>query len=277
MVAQNHLLILGGRNVGKTTFGAQLLERLSQRESAIRLKAIPDNLTPFANARERLSGGVSPEHTSVTEHHEIIMPLLLPSGSELDLVWPDYGGEQITRMIEERRLSSQWYLRLQQSTAWLLFVRLSLLQDVEDIFSRNITVVTGDVSASQKFSSASATFFIELLQMMLYLKGTGVIKRVDVPKLAIIVSCWDEIDNSAEGGKPGEVLEKQVPLLSQFVSSVWTRSNCTVWGLSAQGRALDRERPDEEYLDKGPRKFGYILRPDGQKSSDITLPLLNLL
>lgn len=275
--SQNHLLVLGGRNVGKTTYGAQLLDRLSQKDSAIRLKSTPPNLKPFANARERLSGGISPEHTSIAEHHEITMPLLLPSNQSIELVWPDYGGEQVFRMIDERQVSEQWNIRLQQSTAWMLFLRLSLLHDVEDIFSRPTAVATGDVSSVQRFSLASAAFFVELLQMMLYLKGIGVMNRVVAPKLSVVISCWDELNDVDGGMSPETLLSDKVPLLAQFIGSVWDTGRWSIWGLSAQGKSLEKDRPDEDYLDRGPRQFGYVVQPDGQQSSDITLPLLHLL
>lgn len=269
------ILVLGGKNVGKTTYGAQLLDRLSNPGSAVRLKKTPDDLTLFAKALERLSGGLTPEHTGIATNHEISMTLELPTGKEFDLIWPDYGGEQVFRMIEERRVSQQWHARLQASTAWVLFVRLSLLEDVQDFYTVDADVVAGEMPINQKFSLASAAFYVELLQMMLYLKAIGTTKRVASPKLAVLISCWDEMEPTLQQKSPPDVLKHKIPLLDQYVNSIWDQDSFTVWGLSSQGQSLDDLIPNDNFMDCR-QTLGYVVSSDGRRLPDLTLPILGL-
>ena len=38
---------------------------------------------------------------------------------------------------------------------------------------------------------------------------------------------------------------------------------------------MDKE--DDEYIDLGPEEFGYVIRANGTKSSDLTLPVVELM
>ena len=48
-------------------------------------------------------------------------------------------------------------------------------------------------------------------------------------------------------------------------------------GLSALERALDKKIPDEEYITQGSEQFGYVVLEDGTHTSDLTLPIRELL
>jgi hypothetical protein len=58
---------------------------------------------------------------------------------------------------------------------------------------------------------------------------------------------------------------------------MWDAKDVEVFGLSAQGRALSRDRVDEEYVDQGPEQFGYVVLGDGNRVSDLTVPVASLL
>ena len=76
-------------------------------------------------------------------------------------------------------------------------------------------------------------------------------------------------------GKPIDELFERLPMFGDFVASNWKDS--LVLGLSALGRALDNEEPDEDYIAKGSERFGYVVLEDGTRSSDLTLPIRKLL
>jgi hypothetical protein len=70
-------------------------------------------------------------------------------------------------------------------------------------------------------------------------------------------------------------LAARLPLVSAFVQSNWR--DPLIMGLSALERPLSPTSGDPEYASKGPEHFGYVIAADGTKSSDLTLPIHDLL
>jgi len=268
------VLLIGGSAVGKTHYGGQLLCRLQQRDCRLRMRGAAESLAPFEEVLHCLCKGITAGHTSAS-YQSVILPVELAGDREVDLIWPDYSGEQIKEILEQRRLSLSWRQRLLESDGWIFFIRLDQIRSYEDILSRP----TRDLQA--RSSSAEATDFhwsdqakfIELLQFFLFAKGVRTAMRVHLPALCIVLSCWDEISSVKEGTQPHELMKDRMPLFSDYISSNWISGQCCVFGLSSLGKRLDKEKPDEGYLARGPEEFGYVIQPDGTPSTDLTLPV----
>jgi hypothetical protein len=282
------LLIIGGPDVGKTVYGSQVLARLRRARAEVALRGPPANIAPFELALNRLSQGLAPEHTGAATYHELILPLEMRDGSPVDLVWPDYGGEQIRDIVELRRIPSPWQARAKSASGWLLFIRLDRIRRPEDVTTRppehinqhaNVSpqsnASSGTTTSSESVSWSDAAKLVELLQVLLFVRHTGVMERATRPPLSILLSCWDELPGASE--RPAEELRRRLPLLAHFVESMWHAKDVEVFGLSAQGRALSRDRVDEEYVDQGPEQFGYVVLGDGRRVDDLTAPVASLL
>lgn len=281
MDTKRNLLILGEYATGKTTYISQLYERLKARKGLLRLNSAPKDLSKFGDALSRLSLGTSPLHTPSSEYNELVLPVSLPNHQVVEFVWPDYGGEQITSIINTRQINETWVKRLSESDGWLLFIRFQNLQHFESFLTKSVPVNTDsqtdehDELLDQRWSNVAA--FIELLQMFLYVKGVGTLERVTTPSLLILLSCWDEMDKEEQAQVPGELLQRRLPLLYEFVKTVWHPDRFSVWGLSSTGERLDEEQPHEAFQDYGPQKFGYVIHSDGTRRDDLTLPLFKLM
>lgn len=278
---QNHLLILGEYATGKTTYGSQLYERLKARKGSLHLRSAPKDISPFSDPLKRLSQGTSPEHTPSSVYHEVALSVSTPHQLVTELVWPDYGGEQITKIISTRQVNETWLKRLSNSDGWLLFIRLHSLHIDDNVLTKSVPVNTSihwdeqDDASSQSWSRAAA--IIELLQMFLHIKGAGTLERIANPALLILLSCWDEMDEDDQTQLPTDLLQKRLPLLYEFIQTNWEQNRFSVWGLSSTGERLDPEQANDEYVDYGPQEFGYIIQPDGTRCDDLTLPLLKLM
>ncbi|WP_240356901.1 hypothetical protein [Pseudomonas sp. 15A4] len=113
--------------------------------------------------------------------------------------------------------------------------------------------------------------WVEMLQIFLHVAGHGVVERLKVPKLAVMLSCYDELEGVSKS--PAEVLAERLPLVSSFIKSNWSSDKVSVWGLSALGIELGKDSHDERFIDEGPETLGWIVDPTGNRSSDLTLPL----
>lgn len=269
----NSILIIGESGVGKTHYGAQVLMRLQQNSGQISMDGAASNLEPFAEATDRLNEGLAADHTPTTTYVESIWPIRDTNGSKGQLVWPDYGGEQISNIPSSRTIPVDWHRRVIESSSWVFMLRPSQYRLTEDVLSKPYSakeIVSEDISSKAKISDQSR--LIELLQILLYLHKSSGINRNTRPKVCFLLCCWDELSTKL---KPFELLNNQLPMLFDFIHSNWDTP--LIMGLSSLGMSLDKKSENNEYVNNGPEQYGFVVLPDGQKSKDITLPITYLI
>lgn len=285
------VLVLGAHDSGKTTFVVQLLGRVQRvQEGRLRARAAPTSLVPYKAALERIEEGRAPEHTERSQFAETPLPLVHDTAGPVDLVWPEYAGETIQQMVTSRRVPQRWYDRVQQSDVWLLFVRPSTTFVPPDVISRRILPVpaervpegeerhTDEEEGGVTELSGQASL-VELLQMLLHLRGVSTARPVVRPVLGVLLSCFDEIlepgsspgEEQASASRPDQVFRERLPLLASFVDSVWDTNSRVVLGVAALGRPLLPDEPDVDFIIDGPERQGYVVLPDGQQNPDLTL------
>ncbi|MGO4519013.1 hypothetical protein AB4076_00235 [Dyella sp. 2RAF44] len=274
MAAQHTILLVGESNVGKTHYGAQFLKRLMVKACALKMSGAPTNLEAFTTALSCLTEGKSTDHTPANAYVESVWPITDEAGHYAELVWPDYGGEQVRNLVTQRRIPAAWRERVLDATDWVLLIRLHSLRSEDDLFSRPLQSFTaaepqGEATAHELSDQART---VELLQMLLYLAQFQLNRPLRKPRLTVLLSCWDELETTE---LPADLLASRLPMLWSFVRSNWTSP--TVIGLSALERALSKTDADEEYAIRGPEEFGYVVLPDGVKNIDITLPIQRLM
>lgn len=278
MKTRTEILILGGYSAGKTHYGAQLLARLHKRSGTLQLRGAAPNLSLFDIALASLSEGRASEHTSSQVYGTLTIPTVSGDGSKIDLSWPEYGGEQLDKLTEKRSVSQAWRSRLRDSNQWVLMLRLLRTKSADDLLTRPLESileksVESEISETEdtlKWSSQST--LIELIQILLYARGIGSTRSLKVPKLLVLLSCWDELD-LAPGTRPNDALQLHLPLFNSFLNANWDKKSLLVYGLSSLSKSLSDTDPDPEYLQKGPEAFGYVVLPDGSQSPDLTLPV----
>lgn len=272
------LLVVGESGVGKTHYGAQLLQRLNQQGGTLQMRGAASNVSAYESALQRLNEGLAAEHTATSVYVESLWPVEDRDGRSTDLVWPDYGGEQVRQMIAQRQISPAWRERLRISDGWLLFVRVQHAQVEDDVFSRPLARRADMPSTERVFKISEQAHFVELLQMLLFVRGVGNLLPVTTPALTVLLSCWDELGSGSAGeeARPSDILAQRLPLLADFVTANWQPERRSVLGLSALGRPLRADTPDEDYVNCGPEQFGYVVRADGSRDPDLTFPIADL-
>ena len=79
-----------------------------------------DDLSAITTAREALAIGEEPEATSTERSVKLILPIQL-GVEQIDLVCPDYGGEQINTIISSRQVDKRWLDAIKESDNWIFF------------------------------------------------------------------------------------------------------------------------------------------------------------
>lgn len=263
------LLIIGKPHSSKTVFIAQFYSRLQKRKSILSLYKPVDDLSAITAARESLAKGEEPDATSTERSVNLILPIQFGE-KQIDLVCPDYGGEQINTILASREVDKKWLEAIKQSDNWIFFIRLNNISEQLDI--SKITVTEEHTQGRNKvveipFSISDQSALIELLQIFLHSKEHDYHFKNSKVKLTVVLTCWDELETEE---KPKQVLQKYLPLLLNFIESNWSSEKLKIIGLSAQGFPLDSEENKEKYQIEGSENFGFLVKEDGQKTSDIT-------
>ena len=266
------ILLIGESDVGKSHYGGQLLKRLMKEDGRVQMDGAATNLEPFQAVVASLDAGLSADHTAVTTYHESCWPITDEEGRKAHLIWPDYGGEQIKNIIDERQVPNVWLNRIERSLAWLLLIRLQKIRTDDDVFSRPLASLRGNRTETRVARLSDQARLTELLQMLVYVRSTSDKGMGRLPRLVVLLTCWDELEVQE---KPIDMLHERLPMFGDFVASTWEDSS--ILGLSALGRALNEKKPDKDYITQGSEQFGYVVLEDGTHSSDLTLPLRKLL
>ncbi len=275
------ILVIGASGTGKTHYGVQLLGRLRQRcSTTLALDGPIDDLTAFEEGLRALEMGTAAEHTAQRTYQAVQLGLRNEEGALLRVVWPDYGGEQIKDVINQRSLNDRWQHELQGTRRWILFIRPAALTDRVDLEAVVTRLQAGTSSRSQRNALVHPwdswdenAKLIELLQIFLHFADCSTARPISTPRLAVMLSCWDELPQEQQARGPQAVLAQALPLLTQFIDANWQRSAWATWGLSSLGRALPKGGIDKEFALTGPEHAGYVIMPEGEHNDDLTLPL----
>lgn len=272
------ILVLGGPRSGKTHYGAQLAIRLTKKTSAVKFYEQPENLALFEEPMECLGRGRLAKHTPVAVSKDVVLPIELENGNRARVVWPDYGGEQVQEMFRSRIMSLDWSKRAESADGWLVMVRPELFRTTRDLLHRPLKDFEPQnaIAASLPEWTPEAAL-IEMLQMLLFARRCGRGSPITVPRLVIAITCWDESDAVETAVNPCEQLKALTPMLANFVEGLWEQSSLTVVGVSALGKTLSSTADDEDFVDRGPHRQGFVVLPDGSKTQDLTWPLSKLL
>jgi hypothetical protein len=270
---KHNILIIGGPNTGKTHFGIQLYERINSRQFEFKIdpQNRPSDLSIFEDGLKNIYNGKRAAHTEASANRSIELKITDEKNSEVKLAFPDYAGEQITSIVDNRKVNDLWQDYIENSTSWVLFIRLNELTTLEDIVNKGIP----SAEEIQKRNSqpppvkiSEAAFYVELIQTLSYIKGLSTYSPIDEPNLTVVLSCWDELD-PPEDQVPSTLLQERLPMLSDFLNNNWQNESLSIIGLSSTEKSLTDD-PDEDFMDKEPINFGYFVDKGGSRNKDLT-------
>lgn len=267
------ILLIGKPHSGKTTFIGQLCARVEANNSALKLYKAVENLTPIIDATRALAKGEEVNTTPTDKSTVICLPLQYGE-EKIDLDCPDYGGEQVNFIIENRELDSKWAESIRKSENWILFIKPTDLSTSYDLSNKTIKPeeLKNRKEQSEEYSVSDQSSFIELLQILLHTKGQDSHFKNATTKLSVVLTCWDELETTQT---PKEKFQKILPLLLNFIETNWAKNKVNILGLSSQGGSLkDNPELKNKYQEEGSENFGYMVKSDGAEEKDITKLIL---
>jgi hypothetical protein len=270
------LVLLGGPNSGKTHYAGQLYGRLRRCPGLLHLRkdhGTPPDLTALEEVLRCLENGHAAPRTSADTWAEVSLPLVDERGRAMDLRWPDYGGEQLRAVFDQRTVPDDWRSRLIKATGWVLLIRLKSETKYPDAFEELTKLPENRNCKPARAGSWDANaHWVELLQILLHVAELSHVARLQHPRMAVLISCYDEMEET--DAPPREALAKGLPLVSSFIDSTWAADAVSIWGLSSLGRLLEVDSADESFIDVGPEFQGWVIPPGGgARDPDLSSPL----
>lgn len=286
MKPKDNILIIGRPKTGKSCLKGQLSTRLSQSDSKVKIYKEATNIEAVREIINSQAFGVNPNRTSKDKDAQTVFHLEFEDGERADLIWPDYAGEKITDIVTYRKLAKSWMPLVQESSIWMLFIRLDMLKPIDNLLSRpqdNVKRIAEEKEngTNEEFSLeiSDYAFFVELLQILLFHRGLSTLKTVKSPVLQVVLTFWDDLikdENNGKIGTPKEELIKRCPMLVEFIESVWDNSKISFMGLSPQEMSLAEneeaaiENDEIQNFTDAPEDFGYVITDSGEKKDDLT-------
>ena len=182
-------LVIGGAATGKSTFLVQLYGRMQNPESSLRVIEAPVSLEPIRDGLARLSRGLSVRHTPSASETIQLLHVEDSTGNVTRLAIPDYSGESLDSIVDDRRLPERWRRLIADAVDWKLFVRIEVMEDLPRFAEIGAAAV---ILAGEPAQLPLDMRLVELLQIVRHerQRHTG---DPSPPYLTVVLSCWDEI------------------------------------------------------------------------------------
>jgi hypothetical protein len=270
--------IIGLPRSGKTTFLAALWHLLNAREvsSKIVLDKLVGDHTHLNTIVEAWRKCEEVPRTSMAAETKVSIHVKEESsGRSAILHFPDYSGESFEQQLSTRSCTNEYVEGLDGSGGILLFVTADApsegmtIVDVAPLVPGQAVVEQSEDHRvwSPEMVSAQVNL-VELLQFLQRLPFRRGLRRV-----AVVISAWDVIDSP--NLEPANWLEREHPLLHQFLVSNDDCFEFRVYGVSAQGGDVTSGRR-LELLEKTPSTRIICVGPETEPH-DMTSPIVWLM
>ncbi len=266
--------IIGLPGSGKTTFLAALWHLIDAGEvstSIVLDKLVGDHsyLNRIVEAWRRCE---EVPRTSLASETSVSMHVHDPTSDQrFVLGFPDLSGESFESQFAARNCSASYLAGYEDEGGILLFITADRRQDgitINDIRP----ILQGEESdtgqdAVREWSHEMVPEQVRLVDLLQFLQMPPFVRRFR--RLAIAVSAWDVITESEL--TPDAWLQRELPLLHQFLTANRSSFEFCVYGVSAQGGNVRGEQRSH-LLSKTPSERIHCVGPDTDQH-DLTAPV----
>lgn len=279
MVATS-LVFVGGTDAGKTNFICRLWMALQAGDGLLKMKGVPQEIGYVESAIAHIHQGKFAPRTdknvevSRTSMTFTVMPSVSGEDACMDVFVPDVHGEVWENAVATSELPEQWMAILEGAAAAMLFVRVgseSIVQPLDWVASHELMALARGAAPESKMPTQ-----VMLCELLRFLELKLQRDDGDRPRVVVLVTAWDRVDQETAAAGPGAYLLKQYPLFAHRISNT-TGLEVGVFAASILGG--DPEADGEfcdRLLDVDPATFGSVWMDqsgDTVESKDFTMPL----
>lgn len=274
MNTNTNVMFVGGPGSGKSNYLFRTWIAIEHQTGLLRKSGLPPNLDYLHDGASRLFAGEFAPHTSVDAPSTAEIPVgVVGSHDSSQLTVPDVSGEVWDNVYQLREWPVAWDTYIEQRCSFVLFIRAGSphnAQPLDWLTCERLYKTRGAVRGDPRVPTQ--VVLVDWLQTLHTLTAERWMTSV-VPRLSIVVTAWDTLDGDVG---PLDYLNREFPLLGQFLAAGLHGFDARVFGVSVVGGDLDDSKYRARFLAGHPAKHGYCVLQQGrtvERSNDILLPL----
>lgn len=266
------VLMLGLPSSGKTTFLAALWHVVTAGDvpGSLKLETVGPHAEYLNSIHADWLNGRQTGRTSTAVTVSSTMTLLAGRDSGNEVVVPDLSGEHARSAFKERAWPPELSELVRSADGVLLFAHSEEIfppARIADAISILGAAPIGEVAEPIPWDaekSPTVVKLVELLQMVAWSRSGPQAARV-----AVIASAWDKVDRNFR--TPNEWLSGELSLLEQYLRTNESAFQWRVFGVSAQGGELPKDRAKLLRKSRSSERIRVVV--EGEETNDITAPL----
>lgn len=274
--------IIGLPKSGKTTFLAALWHVVTSGEvpNSLRLSKLLGNQAYLTTISSLWADAKALPRTSIS--NETIVKMLLKNHNEnnqFELSFPDLSGETFELLWSDRQIPSTHAEMFMNADGGIIMINPDhlktevLISETEkSIANLRQAVPMGNNTKHelpQEWDGKTTPTQVKIVDI---LQSIISMKHMQPLCIAIIISAWDSVIKSDKTKSlPNEWIQRNMPLLHQFIIGNQSKFTTKYYGVSAQGDSLDNA--DELCRHIRPSDRIIVVDDKNNNTNDITLPI----
>lgn len=273
-----HHTIVGLPRSGKTTFLAALFHLVDSGEVASELR-----IDSYSGDQSYLNQIVSDwlrckeviRTSQAGDTHVELRLIQQVSGTRITLAFPDLAGELFETQVTQRRCSKSYVEGCNLNGGIFLFVSADRPGDEGMTVVEQNAIVGPALDQPQSLRTAvpwTHTLMppqVQLVELLQFMQSPPF--NLGVRRVAVVISAWDLVGNPQP--TPDVWLEREMPLLSQFLHANRDAFDFRVYGISALGGDI-QDTAQRAKLIAMPHSERIVCVGHGCSKHDLTAPLL---
>jgi hypothetical protein len=276
------IMLVGCPDSGKTNYLARLWSAVRNGKGILKSPSPPNDIIYVENVLSHLLQGKfaprSDKNLDETERN-LAIPLELDNGTSVErteIVVPDVSGELWKTAVETFEISQKWMDKLKSSSGALLFIRvLSPLNITPLDWVTAKAILKNHENNDDEIEKIPTQ--VALCELLRFLEHTLTPKKDGtLPRVAVMITAWDQLDKATSKTGPMAFLEAEYPLFAGRIRDI-RKLNIQAFGVSILGGDPETDKEfKERFLGGDFESNGYVIRDTGKgsvKESDITRPV----
>ena len=283
MTNKASVVLVGGPDSGKTNFMARLWEALQSEQRWLRATETGPDIGYVLDALTHLLQGKFAPRTGTNvdiEGRSCSLGVAWRDGrgaEEAELIVPDVSGELWEEAVQSNELPEGWMKILRASLGAMMFVRVAseLNRPSLDWVTASELLQLEAIGKAEEAECVGIPTDIQLCELLRFLEfALGQDADVRRPRVAVMITAWDMVDDDRAKRGPRNYLAEEYPLFAGRLADV-SVVEVEVYGVSVVGGDFEDDGFKARFLAGEIREFGYVVAGKGTAcvDPDVTAPI----
>lgn len=270
------VLLIGGPDSGKTNYVGRVWPALEDGKGRLQAVEQPDDIQFVLEVADHLfSGHFAPRSEHVDDRRDFEVVVSDTDGEHTSIIIPDMSGELWQNAVLDCEVTPELMNEMREADGAILFIRVCSDQDVRPLDWVSSQAMMEQLGEEKKAGLPTQVLVCELIRFL----ELTLVNRPDgsSPRLSVVVSAWDLVDDEKFTAGPERFLEREYPFVAGRLKDIDCLS-VQVFGLSIVGGDLKADGAfRDKMLETGIDGHGWVAAKDQSgawvRHTDLTLPI----